>query len=69
MYVGSVNVYPVQYNSVTKVLRKYSRIVLEVVFGTPTGVQVRNDDDIFLKDMILNHGVARAWKFEAIRAH
>lgn len=67
MCVGSVNVYPVQYNPATKVLRKYSRIVVEVVFGSPAGVQVQNDDDVLFKDMMLNYNVARSWKFEPAR--
>ncbi len=63
MFVGSVRVAPLQYNPVTKVLRKYSRIVVEVVFGQPTGTRVTNSDHLLLKGSVLNYETSRVWAF------
>jgi hypothetical protein len=63
MILGSVLVHPVQYNAATRTVRKYSRIVVEVIFGSPQGYRVQNDDDEMFRELILNHDVARAWKF------
>jgi hypothetical protein len=61
--VGGVRIFPVQFNPVTGVLRKYSRIVVEVVYGPVRGVPARNEDDRTLAAEILNADVTRDWRF------
>lgn len=62
MWVGSVRVYPVQFNPGTRTLRKYTRLVFEVVFGAHEGVRVHNLDDKLFRGTLLNYDVARDWK-------
>ena len=59
--IGGVNVYPVQYNSSTNTVRRYSRIVVEVVFGSFTGPGSRVHDELFSGDEVLNGSVAKSW--------
>ncbi|MBI4536103.1 MAG: hypothetical protein HY708_07480, partial [Ignavibacteriae bacterium] len=63
MILGSVLVFPLQYNPASKTLRRYSRIVIEVVYGSPAGPRIRNDDDVPFRNTLLNYNVARSWKF------
>ena len=63
MILGAVRVNPVQYNPATRTVRKYSRIVVEVVFGTPMSPRVQNTDDLIYRHALLNYGTARNWKF------
>lgn len=63
MLVGGVKVYPIQYNPVTRTLRKYTRIVLEVTFGNSSLTRIRNDDDQLLAGLLLNMNEAKSWKF------
>ena len=63
MLVGGVNVYPLQYNPGTKTLRKYTRIVVEIVFGASAAPRVENDDDDLLEGAIINFDQAKSWKF------
>lgn len=63
MWVGSVRLFPVQYNPSTHTVRKYSRMVVEVVFGSPGMLRVQNQDDRVFDGMLLNYNVARNWKF------
>ncbi|MEO8168806.1 MAG: C25 family cysteine peptidase, partial [bacterium] len=67
MLVGSVEVFPVQFNPAMRTVRKYSRLVIEVLFGAPVGQQVQNDDDAPFQNVLLNYGQAKAWKFENAR--
>lgn len=68
MLIGNVNVYPLQYNPATKMLRRYSKIVVEVVFGTSSAPRINNDDDELLGPILLNAKESRAWKFGIPRA-
>lgn len=63
MFVGAVKVFPVQYHPASGVVRKYSRIVVEVVYGAQSGQRVRNNDDLVFRDHLLNYNIAREWKF------
>jgi len=63
MLLGSVQVFPLQYNPSTRTVRKYTRLVLEVVYGTSKTNRVQNQDDLLVKDVLLNYNVARSWKF------
>ena len=67
MFVGSVEVFPVQFNPATRTVRKYSRIVIEVVFGVPSGKRAQNSDDLPFENVLLNYNQAKAWKFESAR--
>lgn len=63
LFIGGVKVYPSQYNSSARVLRKYSRIVVEVVFASSSLPRVRNNDDELLGPTLVNYNIARDWKF------
>jgi hypothetical protein len=63
LILGGVKLYPVRYNPATRTVRKYSRMVVEVVYGPPQGLRVQNNDDLLFKNTLLNYSVARAWKF------
>lgn len=63
MWVGSLKVYPVQYNGSTRTMRKYSRMVVEVTFGSTTLPRVQNNDDKIFDGVLVNYAVARNWKF------
>jgi len=68
MIIGSVHAYPLQYNPATRTLRKYSRLVIEVVYGASAGSRVQNQDDLLFRDVLLNYSVARNWKFGTQKA-
>ncbi len=68
MYIGGVKIFPLQYNPVTRTLRRYSRIVVEVVYGAPALQRAVNDDDMLFNGMLLNRETARTWKFGESRA-
>ena len=63
MLIGSVKVYPIQYNPAAKTLRRYSRIVVEVVFGSSSAARIKNDDDELFGGLLLNANEAKLWKF------
>ena len=67
LLVGSVEVFPVQFNPATRTVRKYSRLVIEEVFGVPAGQRVQNSDDAPFQNILLNYNQARAWKLENAR--
>jgi hypothetical protein len=60
--LGGVKVYPVQYNPADRVLRKYSRLVIEVTFGT-SALPVRKPErlDPLLANVPLNASAAQTW--------
>ncbi len=63
LWVGSIMVYPIQYNAATRTVRKYTRMVVEVVYGPSTQPRVQNLDDRMFDGVLLNYTVARNWKF------
>lgn len=63
MFTGALKVFPIQYHPASGVVRKYSRIVVEVVYGQPAGQRVQNNDDLIFRGHLLNYDVARVWKF------
>jgi hypothetical protein len=65
--IGGLRIAPVQFNPVTGTLRKYSRIVVELVYGPVRGVPVRNEDDRTLAAELVNADVARDWRFPPSR--
>jgi hypothetical protein len=61
MLLGAVRIAPVQTNPATGVVRRYSRIVVEVTFGPQdTPLPVRGEDR-FLSSVPLNGAAARLW--------
>ncbi len=67
MIIGGVRLYPIQYNPATRTLRKYSRIVVEVVYAPSSVSRVQNSDDEVFAGFLFNYDVARAWKFADAR--
>jgi hypothetical protein len=62
VYVGSVRVYPIQYNPATRTLRQYSRIVIEVTFGSgPAGASPSTDDPL-VREAVVNAEALRSWR-------
>jgi hypothetical protein len=62
--VSNLHVTPVQYNAASGVLRKYSRMVIKVRFGSPSivgGQQPEAGDDL-LRGLMINYDVAAKWK-------
>ncbi len=62
LLIGTVHVFPLQYNPTGKTLRRYSRLVIEVMYGVFAGKGVQNRDDELFKDVLLNQSVAKSWK-------
>ncbi|HCV42120.1 MAG TPA: hypothetical protein DGH68_01455, partial [Bacteroidetes bacterium] len=62
MLVGSVKLFPIQFNPSTRTIRKYKRLVVEIVYGNPNVESVRNGDDLAFEGVLLNYAVARNWK-------
>lgn len=62
LIVGNVRVFPVQYNPASQTLRRYSRILIEVIYGEVSAPRVQNQDDVLFKDALLNYDIARFWK-------
>ena len=61
MFLGSVKVYPLQYNPFTQVLRKYSRIIVEVSYGAVEGAHTQSTDNLLFRNVLLNYNVAQRW--------
>jgi len=61
LLVGSVKISPVQYNPVSRTVRRYSRMVIEVVFGKPAQKRGQAQDEPLLRGVLLNYDVARNW--------
>ena len=52
--IGYLRIFPVQYNSVTKTLKKYSRLVIRVDFG-PRVSSIAPSDDEWMKRSLVNY--------------
>ncbi|HTR81355.1 MAG TPA: type IX secretion system sortase PorU [Bacteroidota bacterium] len=55
MFVNYVRIFPVQYNSATRTLKKYSRIVVKVDFGPSERTTAPASDDGWMKASLLNY--------------
>lgn len=60
--IGNIRISPVQYDPATHVLRKYSRIVVEVTFGGDRPEMVRSGDTAFLANAVVNPEMLRFWE-------
>ena len=58
-YVGYLRIYPVQYNALTNTLKKYSRIVVRVDFGSRERATAPNTDDDWMRLSLLNYPVIK----------
>lgn len=63
MLLGGVKIYPLQYNPATRTLRRYTRIVVEIVYGRTTAQRISSRDHEMYEAMILNAPEARLWHF------
>ncbi len=59
--IGGVRVYPVQFNPSAGTIRKYSRIVIEILYGPRETGRVRSRAESALNNVLLNYDVARSW--------
>ena len=59
--VGYIKLFPVQYNSASKVLRRYSRIVVRVDFGAPQHLTASANDDDWMRASLLNYQVEKGF--------
>jgi hypothetical protein len=68
MLIGGVRFFPLQYNPVTKTLRKYSRIVVEVVYQRSPASRIQAGDAELFDGMLVNFGQAKNWMYGSPRA-
>jgi hypothetical protein len=61
MLLGGVRITPVQFNPVSRTVRKYTRVVVEVTFGPQSASLVNKGDDPLLKNVPVNYAAARTW--------
>ena len=66
MLIGGINFYPVQFNPGAGTVRRYTRVVVEVTFGSP-GSLPPPAYDALLKGIPANYDAARAWRGAALR--
>jgi hypothetical protein len=67
MITGTVNIFPIQYNPASGVVRKYSKIVIRISFGSGARRVSKPIEDDLLKVSIVNYDVARQWNVESPR--
>lgn len=59
--IGGVKIFPVQYNPATNTVRRYSRIVVEIVFGSYKGPRSQVRDELFSDEAVINSSIAKSW--------
>ena len=62
LLVGGVQVFPIQYNPATRTVRKYTRLTIEIIYGSPATQLGQDGDDALFKNTLLNYDAARSWK-------
>lgn len=67
MILGSLRVWPVQFNAAGRVVRRHSRIVVEIEYGPPLANRAPTADAAILAGSVLNGSVARSWTFTTPR--
>jgi flagellar hook assembly protein FlgD len=67
MITGTVNIYPIQYNPASGVVRMYTKIVLRISFGSGGRRASKPVEDELVKSSILNYDVAKHWSVESPR--
>ncbi|MDH4071238.1 MAG: C25 family cysteine peptidase, partial [Ignavibacteria bacterium] len=66
MFIGSVRITPVLYDAARRTARKYTRILVEVVFSRPAGARISTNDAELFGNLLLNREVARSWQFGSV---
>lgn len=61
MLLGNIRINAIQFDPARRVLRRYSRVVVEVLYGPATVAHVPNPDADWLAADLVNAGVARNW--------
>ncbi|MGB6121492.1 MAG: C25 family cysteine peptidase, partial [Bacteroidota bacterium] len=59
--LGSIKIFPVQYDLTARTARRYTKMIIEVTFGPATLGRVERADVSLFKDAILNSDVALTW--------
>lgn len=68
MLIGGVKIFPLQYNPVTKTLRKYSRIVVEIAYQQSPGSRIQAGDAEMFDGALINFEQAKHWMYGSPRA-
>ena len=63
--LGSVRVYPVQYNPATKTLREYTKLIIELTFAS--GGEPSKDDPL-VRETVVNGEMMKSWRAPPARA-
>lgn len=61
LLIGSLVIIPYQYQSATKTLKRYSRIVVRIDFGPKVVSNDNSGNDDWAKATLLNYSVAKKW--------
>lgn len=61
---GEVRVSPLQYNPASRTLRKYTRMVIRVNFGSPAYRVHAGKEDPLMRGLALNYSTAKTWRAE-----
>ncbi len=59
--LGNINIYPLQYNAASAILKRYTRIVFRVNFGNFEVTDNYRPEDELLKDVGINYEIAKNW--------
>lgn len=59
--IGGVKIFPIQYNPASNTVRRYSKIVIEIIFGSFGGQRSPVHDELFSGDAVINGNVAKSW--------
>jgi hypothetical protein len=65
--VGSIRVFPLQYNPASHTVRKYTRVVVELVYGTTAGRRIEKEDQALFRSALLNYDITRQWTGSAAK--
>jgi hypothetical protein len=68
MIVGDLRIFPLQYNPASGVVRRYTKIVVRVNFGSSVRGVGKIVEDGLLESSVLNYEQAKRWGIEGVRA-
>lgn len=60
--IGRVRVSPIQYDAARRVVRKYSRLLIQVDFGVPGQGAFSSTDDPLIRGSVVNGSALASWK-------
>lgn len=61
MFLGTVRIFPLQFNPVKRVMRRYTRLVVEVIFGGRQGSTRSTRPDSLFRHVLANYDAAKTW--------